>query len=102
HTYSTAGTNTVTLQVNGPSGSSVQTRTNYIVAINSTPLKISNLQLSGANVIVNFSSQQGILYRLEYADGLAGSWQTAVDQVPGNGDLVQVTHLGGAGSAARF
>jgi PKD repeat protein len=102
HTYLTAGTNTVTLQVNGPSGSSVQTRTNYIVAINSTPLKISNLQLIGANVIVNFSSQQGILYRLEYADGLAGSWQTAVDQVPGNGGVVQVTHLGGAGSAARF
>jgi PKD repeat protein len=103
HVYVTPGTNTVSLQVSGALGISIQTRTNYVVVGNASPLVISKIQLSGADVVVTFSSQVGVFYRLEYADGPAGpTWQTAADFVPGNGGAVQTTHASGAGKASRF
>jgi len=101
HIYSSAGTNTVTLTVSGPFGTSTSTRTNYIAAIN--PLLITSIRVSASNVIITFTSSAGQFYRLEYADALPlSSWSTAVDSIAGTGGIVSATHLGGAISTSRF
>jgi len=102
HTYMSPGTNTVTLLVSGPFGTSTQTRTNYITIVNPL-LLISGIQLSGSDVVISFLSEQGQSYRLEYNDSLSGTtWQTAVDLIHGNGTTIQATHVGGAATASRF
>ena len=53
--------------------------------------------------IVNYPSEAGKFYRVEYADALPGTnWFTAVDFVPGVSGIAQATHLGGAGRGSRF
>jgi PKD repeat protein len=101
HTYTTASTNTVTLTVTGPTGTYTLTRPNYIVA--TSQLVITAINISGTNVLVSFTSQAGKFYRVEYADALpATNWQTAVDFVPGTGNIVTAVHLGGALRSSRF
>jgi hypothetical protein len=66
-------------------------------------LVITSLRLSSPDVIVSFTSAAGQSYRLEYADDLSLSiWNTAVDAVPGTGNIVTITHFGGASGFSRF
>ena len=67
HTYSTVGTNTVSLRVSGPLGTNTQTRTNYIVARGGT-----------TNVWVNSTS---------------GKWETATNWSLGQPSVVQAMLL---------
>src|SRR5262249_10167651 len=85
----------------GPFGTSTRTRVNYIVA--RFQLVITSIQVSGTNVLVSFTSEAGKYYRLEYSDALSSpTWRTAVDVIPGSGNIVTATHVGGALQPARF
>src|SRR5207248_400997 len=65
--------------------------------------RITNLSLSGPNVVITFASLSGRFYRLQYTDNLAsGQWLTAADNILGTGGLVQAAHVGGAGRPSRF
>jgi uncharacterized repeat protein (TIGR01451 family) len=101
HTYVTSGSSSVLLTVTGPFGTSTLTQTNFIVA--AVQLVITNLRLSGPDVIVSFTSAAGQSYSLDYSDDFSlKGWNTAVDAVPGTGDIVTVTHFGGANGVSRF
>ena len=100
HTYTTPGTNRVTLVVSGPLGTNVLSRSAYIVVRDG--LLITDIARSGANVLVSFTSDAGQFYRVEYANSLSGSPWLPADVVPGTGNIVQAVHLGGAGSRSRF
>jgi PKD repeat protein len=66
-------------------------------------LIITSIQSSGTNVIIRFTSSAGAFYRVEYTDGLVlPVWKTAVDLVPGTGDVVTSIHIGGLSQSARF
>jgi PKD repeat protein len=91
----------VSLTVTGPFGSSTLTQTNFILA--AVQLIITNLRLSGSDVVVSFTSAAGQSYSLDYSDDFSPKgWNTAVDAVPGTGDIVTVTHFGGANGVSRF
>ena len=99
HIYTSAGTNTVMLTATGPLGSSTRTRTNYVAVVDQ--LLITAIQTSSSNVLVTFTSRGGQIYRLEYTDSLLpANWKSAVDFIPGTGDLVTAAHL--AGASVRF
>jgi PKD repeat protein len=100
HIYGSVGSNTVTLTVTGPLGASTSTRTNFITVVGQ--IVISGIRLAGSDVILNFSSETGRSYRIEYTDNLLLPWNTAVDSVPGTGGVMAVTHINGGGAAARF
>ena len=79
------------------------TRTNYIiVTAQAAALRITDIKIIGANVLITFTSEPGKSYRLEYTDGLGTPWLTAADFGPAPGNVFQVTHLGGAGRTSRF
>jgi PKD repeat protein len=101
HTYATGSTNSVTLTVLGPTGSSSLTRTNYILATKG--LTITGVNLLGANVLIGFTARLGVSYRVEYTSPLsAPNWQTLADSIPGNGGVIQITDFGGAKNGSRF
>jgi len=100
HTYGSVGSNTVVLTVTGPFGVSTITRTNFINVVRQ--IIISGIRMSGSDVILNFSSETGQSYRVEYTDNLLLPWNIAVDSVPGTGAVMAVTHVSGGGAAARF
>ncbi len=101
HTYAAAGTNTVSLTASGPSGVNTRTRSGYIVSTDQ--LIITSIKLSGADVLISFTSQPGNYYRVEYTTTLGSSnWVTAVDFVPGTGNVVTARDVGGANSSFRF
>ena len=63
NTYTSAGTNTVTLTVKGSGGSSTNTQANYIVAL-PTPT-LSTINLSGGKMVFSCSnSPSGVQYRI--------------------------------------
>jgi len=101
HIYGFAGTNTVRLTVTGPAGTDTHVGSNSIVTIGY--LLITAIHTSGSNVLISFTSQSGQFYRVEYTDSLSpASWKTAVDFVPGTGDIVTALHIGGAGQPSRL
>ena len=101
HTYTSAGARTVSLTASGPFGDSNLTRPNYIVATDL--LVITSIQNSGTNVVIRFTSSAGAFYRVEYTDGLVSPvWKTAVDLVPGTGNIVTSIHIGGLSQSSRF
>ena len=66
-------------------------------------LKISQLQVSGNDFIVSFSTVSGKSYRVERSDTLdAGSWSVLQDNIVGTGGTVQVTDIGAAAQSKRF
>src|SRR5437870_2900665 len=69
HTYATRSTNSVTLVASGPTGTSLKSRANYIVVTDQ--LVITAINISGANVLISFTSQAGKFYRVEYSDSLS-------------------------------
>jgi len=69
----------------------------------SSVLKISQLQISGADYVVSFSSVAGKTYRVERSDTLAnGSWTTVSNNIAGTGGVLQVTDTGAAAQPKRF
>ena len=104
HTYTNAGSYSVSLNVSGPLGNSSALIFNYISATNPPPKPfITSLEVSGVNVLVSFASVAGQSYRLEYSDDLSlSSWSTAVDAIAGTGGIISVTHTGGATQPFRF
>src|SRR5205823_5374009 len=101
HTFTTGGNKTISLTVSGPTGSNTSTRNNYIVATDQ--LVITAINVSGANVLISFTSQAGNYYRVEYKDSLTATvWRTAADFLLGTGNIVQAVDLGGAGRPSRF
>ncbi len=66
-------------------------------------LKISQLQVSGSNILVSFPSVLGKTYRIERSDTLAaGSWTTLQANIAGTGGTVQITDTSGALQPKRF
>jgi PKD repeat protein len=101
HLYAIPGTNTVTLQVSGPTGANSVTLSNYIVVTSS--LIISKVTVTNSDVYITFTSVAGQSYRVEYADALpASSWSTAVDSILANSNVTVARHAGGAGQRMRF
>src|SRR5262249_29624066 len=101
HLYANPGTNSVTLVVSGPFGTSTRTRPDYIIV--TSTLSITDILLSGPDVLVSFTSQAGRSYRLEYADDPSSSvWLNATEVTATTGGLMTATHLGGANARVRF
>jgi PKD repeat protein len=101
HSYVDAGSYAITLTVSGPFGVSTLKRTDYIVV--NAPLLITDIQVSGPNVVISFSSSPNQFYQLEYIDTWTPAvWNPAVGSIPGNGGTVTVTHFGGATRVFRF
>src|SRR5207247_3509567 len=96
HTYTAAGTNTVSLTVSGPLGTDTFSLTNYIVVTNAVaaPIRITSLQLAGTNVIIRFETVASFVYVLEHTEALNGNWVTNGTNVTGTGDIVEVTDTG--------
>ncbi|MEO7933317.1 MAG: LamG-like jellyroll fold domain-containing protein [Chthoniobacterales bacterium] len=66
-------------------------------------LKISQLQMSGSNITVSFSTVSGKTYRVERSDTLEnGSWTIVQGNIAGTGGTVQATDVDAAGQAKRF
>lgn len=67
-------------------------------------LRLGKLNISGTNVTVNFSSVQGIVYRVEDRDDLlTGFWSILADQIIGTGGTIQIVDPGaGAALPKRF
>ncbi len=67
-------------------------------------LRLGKLNTSGTNATVNFSSVQGIVYRVEDRDDLVtGFWSVLADQIIGTGSTIQIVDPGaGAAPPKRF
>jgi len=60
-------------------------------------LLLGSVSANGADIIVSFSSIQGIVYRVEYKDRLSpAGWSLLADQIQGTGGIMQITHPGAA------
>jgi len=93
----------VTLTVTGPVGTNTVSVAGYIVVLALDNSMISGIHVSGSDVLISFTSIAGQFYRLEYTDSLSPAlWITAVDSVPGTGNIVTASHPGGAGARTRF
>jgi hypothetical protein len=66
-------------------------------------LQISQLQVSGSDMLVSFASVAGKTYRVDRSDTLQnGSWVTVQDNIAGTGATIQITDSGGAGAGRHF
>jgi len=66
-------------------------------------LKITQLQVSGNDMIIHFPSVTGKAYRIERSSTLeAGSWTVLQDGIAGTGAVILVTDPNSAGNARRF
>ena len=64
---------------------------------------ISSLQLAGADVRVNFTTQTNWVYGVEYRNDLAaGSWTSLTTNLAGTGGTLTFTNSGGANPGRRF
>jgi len=72
-------------------------------AVYVNPLIIAGIQLNGTNALVSFTSTIHQVYSLEYADDQSfSSWKATPDFIEGTGDVISLTHMGGASSNTRF
>src|SRR5439155_23645595 len=63
HTYTTAGTNTVSLTVSGPLGTNTTSLSNFVVTNGvAASIRITSLQLAGTNVIFRCETVVGYVY----------------------------------------
>ncbi|HUJ10666.1 MAG TPA: right-handed parallel beta-helix repeat-containing protein [Verrucomicrobiae bacterium] len=65
-------------------------------------LRITAIEQIGANIRVSFTSVSEKYYCLERCDFIGGAWTTAVDNIPGNDGIQQVTDVGGANRPTSF
>ncbi|MEO8352666.1 MAG: hypothetical protein ABI680_13090 [Chthoniobacteraceae bacterium] len=58
----------------------------------------------GDDIIVRFPSAEGQSYRVERRDAVddSGGWDELADEIPGTGQLLEVTHAGGARLITQF
>ena len=71
-------------------------------AVYARQLVITGVEISGPHVIVNFTSEAGRLYRLEFTDNPAsGLWNVAVDNVPGWDGIAGMVHDYGVVNAPK-
>ncbi|HZS54494.1 MAG TPA: LamG-like jellyroll fold domain-containing protein, partial [Bryobacteraceae bacterium] len=69
----------------------------------SSVLKVSQMQVSGNNMLISFQTVSGKSYRVDRNDTLqSNSWVTVLDNIAGTGGTVQVTDSGGAAPPRRF
>jgi uncharacterized repeat protein (TIGR01451 family) len=72
-------------------------------AVAASVLKIQNVQVRGADVVIQFASVSGKAYRLERTQDLTGAgWATVNEFIPGNGEVMEITVQGAAGGASAF
>jgi hypothetical protein len=63
-----------------------------IVKVELVEIRITAVQLDGADVRIAFPSSAGKSYRLERNDNLSGTeWETVLPNIPGTGGTVEVT-----------
>ena len=73
------------------------------IRIEATPLLITAVEKSGANVLVKFTTISGRTYRTESKDDLpAATWTTLAASVSGTGTIVTITDPGAANLPKRF
>jgi len=66
-------------------------------------LLIGSISENGADIRVNFFSVQGIVYRIEFTDNLAGAgWSILADQIIGTGGTIQLTDPNAARLPQRY
>jgi fibronectin type 3 domain-containing protein len=69
----------------------------------SSMLHIAQMRAEGDDMVVTFPTESGRTYRLEAsATLLEGSWETVAEEIPGTGEVIQVTDTGAASAARRF
>src|SRR5262249_7935625 len=67
------------------------------------PPKITNVKLSGRDVVMNVATFLGESYDVMRADALTGMpWALMANNLPGNGGVIQVIDTNGLGLATRF
>jgi hypothetical protein len=72
------------------------------IRVETTPLRITT-EVSGADVLVRFTTVLGRNYRIEYKDDLPGAtWSVLAASVAGTGSIVAVTDSGAASLPRRF
>jgi fibronectin type 3 domain-containing protein len=65
--------------------------------------KINEMQTTENDMMLSFPSVLGRTYRVERSVSLLdGSWSIVQENIPGTGDTIQVTDLGGSGHEMRF
>jgi fibronectin type 3 domain-containing protein len=90
-----------------PDGDGLTNTQEYTAGTNpnsvASALKIAQMQASGNDVVVSFSSVVGKTYRVERSDTLqGGSWSTVQDNIAGTGDVLQITDSAAASLSKRF
>jgi hypothetical protein len=69
----------------------------------SSALRIVAILTSGPDILIRFSSASGKRYLVEYKNGLSDtSWSTLMDNIPGNGSILQIIDPGAASLPRRF
>jgi uncharacterized repeat protein (TIGR01451 family) len=69
----------------------------------SSVLHIQSVQVRGADVVIQFASVSGKAYRLERAQDLSRTvWTTVIENIPGSGEVMNVTAQGAAGGGSVF
>jgi len=66
-------------------------------------LKVDQIQASGNDLNLSFPTVAGKTYRVERSDTLSSdSWTPVQGNIPGTGNLIQITDTGGSGHDKRF
>ena len=69
----------------------------------SSVLRVLKVTFDGSDVVVHFNSIIGRTYRVERSDQLAsGQWTPVADNLPGIGEVLQVSDFGAAAGSPRF
>jgi hypothetical protein len=80
-----------------------ETGTYHIMAARDrTDLAVVWAHVEGANVRVRFTTESGVTYRVERANGIGSSWSTLPGSVSGTGNEGEYLDLGGAAGGQRF
>ncbi|MEO5803236.1 MAG: hypothetical protein ABIR24_06875, partial [Verrucomicrobiota bacterium] len=96
---SSASTGIYSVEATGACGTAITSAS--LVAV--PRIQISAIQLSGNDVLINFSTKKTKFYRVECVDNFSSNaWRTVADNIPGTGAIVQAIDFGGAGKPSRF
>ncbi len=90
HTYTNAGTYTVSLTAVGAGGTNALTLLGFVSAQNPAPVVLA-AALSGTDIVLSFQSVAGKIYDIQYKDSLDDSVWQFLESVGGNGDTLNVT-----------
>jgi len=90
-----------------PDGDGMPNAQEFIAGTNpndsSSMLRVSNISISGSDIILSFSTVSGKIYHLERSSTLqSGSWTTLQSNIVGNGGVMQISDLGAATQSKYF